>query len=588
MIQARFTLKLVVSAMMLLNFCGIAGAQDKVLSDQMLPRETFLYLSMPSVSHLREAFASSSTGKMWADPAFDEFKTEIKQAFGSELDEGLSKVQEVLGMSVWELAEIPTGEVSFAISGAPGNKMGAAMFLDFGPHESQVQTLLQKANAALSRSSDLEPTNAVVNGTELTLFKVTSSIAKKTPLAREFGWFVRDERLVISNSRALMEMLLNDWDGSGTDKLPSNSIFSYIMERCGSKPGSDLITMYFDPIGLFTKVIQTGSAGEAGLGAGMALGFLPTLGLSQMKAMGSVAQMNVDGFEGISRSFIYTEQPPMAAMRIFMLDQVDPVPPSWIKEGASMFMATRWKVAEAYDAVESLVDMFQGAGALAGIIDGLANQGPRVHIKNDVIDQLDGNLQMISGAAGVSTTGGSDQMLFVIGVRDSSKMAGLLAKLTDQPGFPGEEREFQGVTLYEIDPGSGQKIGFTVANNKLLIGIGDVLLEQALRNDNDVRPLAESADFRRVAEHFRPNALSITYTHPAAQYRGLYDMLKSGQVNENAAANFPGMDEFFERVDFTRLPSFDVIEKYLAPAGGSWVGDDNGVLMETFSLQPTE
>jgi hypothetical protein len=59
-------------------------------------------------------------------------------------------------------------------------------------------------------------------------------------------------------------------------------------------------------------------------------------------------------------------------------------------------------------------------------------------------------------------------------------------------------------------------------------------------------------------------------------------MLKNGK----AAENFPGMDELLQRVDFSRLPSFDVIEKYMAPAGGSWIGDENGVLMEQFTLEP--
>ena len=116
-----------------------------------------------------------------------------------------------------------------------------------------------------------------------------------------------------------------------------------------------------------------------------------------------------------------------------------------------------------------------------------------------------------------------------------------------------------------------------------MIGVGGTLVEQALRNDNDIRPLAETESYQKIAEHFQPGALAVTYTHPAAQYKSLYDLLKSG----NAADNFPGMDEIFERIDFTRLPSFDVIEKYMAPAGGSWVGDDNGVLMEQFSLKPS-
>ena len=57
-------------------------------------------------------------------------------------------------------------------------------------------------------------------------------------------------------------------------------------------------------------------------------------------------------------------------------------------------------------------------------------------------------------------------------------------------------------------------------------------------------------------------------------------MLQSG----NAAQNFPGMDEIFERIDFTTLPPFETIKPYLKPVGGFWVGDDNGVLMQSYQL----
>ena len=84
-----------------------------------------------------------------------------------------------------------------------------------------------------------------------------------------------------------------------------------------------------------------------------------------------------------------------------------------------------------------------------------------------------------------------------------------------------------------------------------------------------------------IEEHFPAGALVVTFTRPAEQYRRLYAMLRDG----DAADSFPGMDELFSKIDFGKLPAFEVIEKYMAPAGGFWVGDENGVLMEQFSLK---
>lgn len=561
-------------------------AQDTVLSDRILPGETYLYFSMPSVQRFREAFGKSPAGQMFADPAFDDFKNELNNAFSAQLDEGFAQVQDAIGISVQELLDIPTGEVTLAVCGAGvrANKMGAVIFLDYGDHESDVRSLMDQAAAALSNVPDLESADTEYDGTNITLYNVTSEISRQTPLAKEFGWFMKDSRLVISNSRSVMELILDNWSGEADDTLRQNEVYSYILERCQTSEGSSLLTTYFDPIGLFKKVIQTGSAGEAGMAAGLALGMLPTLGLDQFRAMGSVAQMDVDGFDAVSRSFIYCDQPPRGAMQIFQFESVDTMPPTWVKDGASLYMSAKWRIEDAYAAIESLVDMFQGAGAFSSMIEQAAERGPQIHIKQDVVDLMDGTMQMVS-APGPSATGyGGDEILMAFGVRDESQAADLLVKLTSLPGFPGESREFQGATLYEIqNPGDGQTVGFTVANGKLLIGIGGFLLEQALRNDDDVRPLAESEDFQRVARHIPADALAVTYSHPANQYRSLYEMLRSGDVVDN----FPGLDDILSQIDFGLLPSFDVIEKYLAPTGGYWVGDENGVLMETFSLKPT-
>ncbi len=584
MVLARFKKTLLASAVMLGGLYGVAAAQTtdtKVLSSQILPRDTYFYLSMPSVEKFKESFETSSSGRLFADPALEEFKTEVSNAFSSEMQESLSQVNDALGLTVDELMAIPTGEVTIAVSKASSNKMGLIMFMDYGSHESEVKGLLEKASAALNNVDELEAANVEHDGTELTMYNVTSDVAKQTPLAKEFGWFLKDERLVVSNSSALLKLTLDNWAGGSEKTLSSNSVYAYIMEKCESTPGAGQMTTFVDPVGMFTALVQTGSLGPQGAAAGMAIGFFPTLGINQLKGIGSSGEMGGDEFEGLSRSFLYCEQPLQAAMQVFQLDTVDPVPPSWVKEDASVWMATKWKAGEAYVAIETLFDMFQGAGAFASNIDSLSEQGPQVHIKKDVIDQLDGKMQVVMSPGDRTSNAASDDMLFAIGVKDNQTFADLLNKLASEPNFPGEEREVNGVTVYEIEPGNGQTISFTVANSQLLIAVGGNQLEQALRNDNDVRPLADSDDFKAVSEHFPEGALAVTFSRPAEQYRRLYDMLRDGK----AAENFPGMEDMFAKIDFSKLPAFEVIEKYMAPTGGYWVGDENGVLMEQFTLK---
>ena len=439
-----------------------------------------------------------------------------------------------------------------------------------------MRSLLEKAEDALGQVSELTQVSDEFDGTELHLFEVNGPVP--TPLVREFGWFIRDSRLVICNSHRVMEELISSWDGEATDTFVNNDVYSQFLSRCQSHDRSAVGTVYLDPVGLFTKLVQTGSFGQAGLGAGMAMGFFPTLGINQLKAIGAVTEIGTGDFETVARGMMYADQPPQGLMRAFMLDTVDPTPPSWVKEDTVLYTVFNWQAAEAYTAVESLVDMFQGAGALASMIDQVSDAGLGIHIKDDVIDQLTGAVRLIAGAANPDAPGG--EMIFAIEVRDPDQFGDMLARVTDEPGFPGSIREFRGATLYEIEA-PGQTVAFTVANGNFLMSMGDTILEQVLRNDDDIRPLAESEDFQKIARQIPSDVVSVSFSRPAEQYRSLYDMLISGE----AAAMFYGMDEIFSQIDFSTLPPFESISKYIQPSGGFIVNDENGLVSEGFSLK---
>ena len=583
MVRAQLTQLLATSALLLaaLPVNAQTAATTKVISDQILPRETFVYVSFPNVAALKEYVSTSSMGQLCSDPAFDAFKGELTNAFGSELDDGLAKVQEALGISLEEFLAIPEGEVSLAFSAVPGNLMGASIFVDFGDKESQVRDLLDKAAGVLSQLPKLNQEDSSFDGTELTIFKIQHTGQSPTPLAEEFGWFIKDQRLVIANRTELLEAALTNWSGDNSSSFRSNEAYAYIMETCQSGERTSLSTLYFDPIGLLTKLIQSGSLGpELSMGASMAMGVLPSIGLTQMKALGTVSEPGTGAFEAVSSSVFYAEQPPAGLMKMMKLDAIETAPPSWVKDDATVYAAAKWSIADAYNAVESVADMFAGPGFLASKIDELADQGPGIHIKQDIIDQLTGELRFIT-VPGESGSVGSDQVLVALGVTDEASASEVVARLAEIAGL--EAREFRSTTIYEMSiPGDDEhSLGLAVVDGKLILAMGSDALEQTVRNDNDRRPLAESEDYLRVAEHFPKDALAVQFSRPAEQYRGLYENLRSG----TAAEQFPGIQDVFEKIDFTTLPEFDVIAGYIHPAGSFTVKDDNGFFMKAFQLK---
>lgn len=552
-------------------------AQDSVYSDQVLPEDTYLHLTIKSVEDAKSQFAESSFGQLINDPALADFRAELNNAFAGPVSQVVADVEAQLDMTVDEILAIPSGEVSMSISGA-GNHIGLVLHVAIGDSEEQVLRLLEMAEQALSQVPQLEQSVEEFDGTQITLYQVQEKVP--TPLVKEFGWFLRDGHLVICSSQRVMEALLSSWGGTASESLSTNEKYTHILNRLETEQGSADSIFYMDPIGLLTKLSQTGSFGEAQFIASMAVAQLPLLGLNQLQAFGAVTEQGDGEFEMVSRAMVYADQPPAALMRAFMLQPVNAQPPTWVKEDAVLYMATSWQVEEAYSAIEELVDGFQGPGALEKIVDQASESGPGVHIKADLIDQLTGELHVVGG--GVDTATGTNEMLFAVGIQDPSAFEDVLARVSDEPGFPATIRDFRGFTLYEISE-TGASVGITVANGSLLIAVGEQILEQVLRNDDDIRPLAESEEFQQISQHFPSEVVAVNFSRPAEQYRSLYEMLQSG----DAAEQFPGMDELFSQIDFSTLPPYDTISKYLAPAGGFTVNDENGYVSEGFSLRPS-
>lgn len=578
MLRAKISHLLACSAILMTSLTA-SGQTTKVISDQILPQDTYLYVSFPNITQMKDYMSSSSMGQMWNDAALDDFKAELHSAFDSDLQEGLMQVQEAIGMSVEELLQIPSGEMTMAISGGPSNTMGAVMFMNFGDKESQVSDLLDRAANALGGVPRLVREDESFDGTDLTMFRVQYDGPVPTPLGKEFGWFVKDERLVFANRIELLESVLSNWDGESTDNFASNDKYSYIMSKCQSGDRTSLTTFYMDPIGLFEKLVQTGSLGQqATMGAGMAVGFLPTLGLNQMKAFGTVSEAGQGPFEAISRGVFYAEQPPRAVMEIFQLDATDSTPPDWVKDNVTAYIATKWKIGEAFTAVENLVDMFSGPGTFADQLNQLADREPGIHIKHDIVEQMTGEIKVIT-APGEGAGYGGDQVLFSLGVRDDEGANAVLSKIANAAGM--DSRDFRGAEIFEVEGPENQSVKLTVSQGRMLLCIGGPLLEQVLLNDSDMKPLSASEEFRKIAEHFPASALSVQFSRPAEQYRGLYEMLRSGE----AADQFPGMDEIFARLDFTTLPPYESVSKYIKPTGGFTKEDENGMYMEAFQLK---
>jgi hypothetical protein len=474
-----------------------------------------------------------------------------------------------LGLPLDDLLSLPQGEVTFAVVEKPSRKLAALLLVDTGENEETVATLLDKMDGAL-KEAGAEPATQQAGDIELQIYKLPDT--DENPI-KNLVYFQAEGYLVFSTEVAALKSVLELWEGEG-DSFADNATFSYIVDQCSTADQAPRLKWYVNPMGLLQAGV--GMVQAQNPQAGLVLGILPILGLDRLKAIGGGTDVNVGDFASVSKTFVYAEQPTSGLLNLFTFPAKDvTAPPKWVQATVDGYADINWDAAEAYAAVEAVVDSFQGPGAFGKIVDALQADGTLpFHLKEDLIDQLTGRLQFITdGADDAAEAVQFPKMTFVAGLKDAAAMQSTLAKIAEVDDFPATSRKFAGTTLYEIE-GQGENqptVSATVANGNLIIATATPLMEQLLQPTTGPS-LADSPAYRRIAKFFPKQASSVGYANQGPQFKGLYDMLQNLD------------DDALEGFDLSTLPPWESLEKYFSPTGSYMVPDKNGALTVNFGL----
>lgn len=554
---------------------GLRAAEDAVPTDRLLPPDVSVYLSIPSVDDLKTRFVQTALGKLAQDSAFEPFKQELAEMAGKFAGE----VEANLGLALKDIANVPSGEVAFALLTPPGKKMAGVLFLDFGDNEKTVDALLEKAEKGLEENGATNE-DEEINGAKVTVW--TFKGAGDGP--NKLVYFSKDSMLVATSDLDSAKAVLARWDGKHSDTFADNDSYNLILEKCATDDEDGLLVWYVNPMGLAQSLISQIAATNPQ--AALAVGFFEPIGINSIKGIGGSFDMATETFDSVSKTFIIVEQPTKGLLNVFQFPAIDQRPPTWVSSNATAWFSLNWDIVGAYTAVETMVDMFRGPGQFAGMIDQIAEQegGPKIHLKKDVIDVISGRIQVVmESIKQKGDEGKDDRVVVALGLKDAKKFQGTLSKITKTPGFPGKTREFKGGTIYEFEvpdfSGSlePKMAGLAIGKDQLLFSNDVKAIEAMLRGDTDGDALVDSTGYKQIEEHLPRKTSMVSYSRSDSQLESLWDMAKNGQ----AALVMPD-------IDFSKLPEFDVVRKYLSPSGSYSVPDKKGVLFVSFSTKPAK
>lgn len=572
----RLLMPAVLASMVLGTFSVAAAEAKKVSAAHRLPKSVYFYLSAPSVKDLKSRFQNSSTGKMLDDRALADFRKDIE----AHLKTASAEAEKATGYSLEKLLSIFDGEASLAV--VKGSKIpGVVLFIDFGANKSIVDKLVAIAEQA-AKGQGAAVSTEKVEGTTIKLFTPAAAGAGEEGDIRsgpkQYAYCIKDTHLVFSTDIPALKQVITNWSGESSESFAKAEVYSYISKRCQTDGRAPALKWYVNPIELVQDVIRSNK--DIPQQAKMAMGILPLLGISKFRAIGGSIDMATKDFDSITKSVVYVDQPPTGLLNFFQFPAVKQSPPNWVSADVSSYTQANWDVKTAYTAFGALFNMLgplAGLPALDQLVDQLANDpnGPGIHVKKDLIDQLTGQIHVVSAAAAPNT--GTPKFVVSIGMKDEQKANALLTKITNNPNFPGKKRNVNGKTFYEVDlgatfGGNTPPMGFGIAAGSLIVSSDIKMLEAVMSGKAAEKSLAGSAAYMAIAKRFPAKTSMISFQRSDAQLKAVWDQIRGGAV----PGDIPG-------IDLSKLPPFEAIQKYLPASGGYTIPDKNGAYSESFT-----
>ncbi len=513
-----------------------AALAQRSAAENLLPKNTLAFVHVASVPTLVEGFKQTNIGRLIADPQVQPFVSKLYDA----ASKALIKVKEATGLSLEEIAQIPQGEITFAIlprinppnSDASDTALSFVAMVDCGTSIESARKFIDTIHTAM-RTNGYVGREDNVDGIVISIYQRGGG--DPSP----FVSLERDNTILVCSNVDAARQLLARWTVNGNeDCLAENAQFAAIMNRCqGTKGETPDITFFADPIGIVTEIAKSNPA----LKLGMAL--LPTLGLDGVKAVGGSNIFATDDFDGIMQLHLLIGYPRSGVMELIALDSGDDTPPPWVPGDVAQYNSLHWNFQQTFDKGTKLADSFQGPGVMAKNINDRAQRWLGIDFEKDLLPALSGRLLLFNWFQPQPQAGIGAHNVLALQVTDPRAFADTFQKITSHFGQRWGKKNFAGIDYYQYGSASGPDDVrptpcLAMLNDWVLLSDRTGIMEHVLsRRDETENNLASALDFKLIASKIaqqpggdKPGWLA--FNRPDQGWKYLYDLANSDKARE--------------------------------------------------------
>jgi hypothetical protein len=603
-------------------------------SDTLLPNSTKAYFTIANVAGLNEQWEKTQLYQLFEDPVMKPFTEDLRR----QLDEKWLENHEKIGLSIEDLRNVASGELSGALVGTASGRTALIVLVDVTGNEDRAQEALAKADQNLLKEH-AKKSQKTIAGTSVTIYDLPAKEDRQDP--RRVAYFLKDGLLAGADGSDVLNDLLLRLAAKGEDNLASLTPYQAVTKRLAEAAG-DLapdVRWYIDPLAVAEYRAQGNDKRLKNVK------MLRNQGFSAIQGVGGFVNLAVGEYEILHRTAVYAPKPFEKAMGMFDFPNVSPTsPPAWVPRDVITFTSLNWEIKTAFERFSTLFDELFGEGSEGTFNDTIDSvrddpNGPGIDIRKDLVGHL-GTRAVVLTDYKLPITTSSERFIFAAETTDEQALAAAVRKSleTDQNvikrvfkdhiiwEMKAEDDALAAVVVERPDEGPAanpsdaddakpvggrlrDKLGdekdepvqlpnaaVAVARGHLFVSSHVDFLEKILAGADEHQRLENDGDFQRVNDELKKlGATQVcirNFTRADEQLRITYELFKAGKLPESetmlAQIIHSAQEELPEGVvrkpqlDGSKLPDYQVARRYLGIGGTYIATEDNGWVIVGF------
>ncbi len=570
----------------------------------LLTERTILFLHVHDAREMAGRLRESGLGSAMQD---EQVKPLLEQLWGS-MAPNLEELEERLGVRLLDLLDQVEGRMTFALINIPARPPAAALFLS-EIDQQKLDAIFERLESALQEQG-FEASDETIEGVSARVMKKGDGPLDQVIRIDQSGY-----RMLVTDmdvAGKLMRLQAGDPKQETLEALPA---FRSVMSRCTPDAEAADMTWYVDPIGVIRAL------GRDNPGIATALAVLPSLGVDDLKAIGGRISMGESQYVSISRMQMVLEPPREGVMRMLAFKQGSTEPENWVPAEASQYTTWHLGLNQAYDTMDEIYNMFRGEGAWKREVDRRISEPLGVDFVKDLLPSVTGRVTRATWYE-QPVSFNSQSNLVGMELKDGESFRPIFEKMLAKFPETMTKKSFAGVDFYQWtrqeddqapgDASAGDAAGegdddpaarrrrarrprptVAILGDWLIVADRPSALEKAVLTDQGSTPrLRDELDFKLVASKLRQQVPAapamLNFDRPEETLRYFYQLLQSEDVVariREAREENPMMATLDDMMQANKLPPFEVVAQYLAPAGSMMVNEETGLYYVRFGLR---